>query len=186
MAVWPSRYIGVLDFGIFLCNTRFSDLADCSSGDSPESWGFGGTGKKSTDRKYFDYGVPFGKGDVIGVVIDLDALTISYTRNGQFLGVAFELPPRVRDTGLFPHVYVKNVDFQVNFKEETKWFAAPGTGLAFLGDADPAVRILNNSRTLPCDLVFTTKQAAMHRPFFGVLLSSELDGQSRGASIECF
>lgn len=109
------------------------------AGDSLESWGFGGTGKKSTNKKFLDYGGSFGDADVIGVVVDLDALTLAYTKNGQFLGTAFELPQRVRETGLFPHVYVKNFDFQVNFKEKTKWFAPPGEGIHFIGDAKEQV-----------------------------------------------
>ena len=104
------------------------------AGDSIESWGFGGTGKKSTNKKFLDYGIPFGDGDVIGVVIDLDALTLAYTKNGQFLGTAFELPQRVRETGLFPHIYVKNFDFTVNFKGDKPWFKPPGSGITFIGD----------------------------------------------------
>ncbi|KAL8426667.1 hypothetical protein Efla_005924 [Eimeria flavescens] len=109
-------------------------LTSLHLGESNESWGFGGTGKKSTNRKFLDYGQPFSDGDVIGVIVDLDALTLAYTKNGQFLGIAYELPQRVRDTGVFPHVYVKNFDFQVNFKEKTKWFAPPGAGISFMGD----------------------------------------------------
>lgn len=111
------------------------------AGDSVESWGFGGTGKKSTSGRFLDYGSPFGDGDVIGVVIDMDALTLAYTKNGQFLGVAFELPQRIRDTGLFPHVYVKNFDFQVNFKAKTKWFPPPGEEFAFVGDVKEQVSL---------------------------------------------
>ncbi|CDJ56856.1 SPRY domain-containing protein, putative [Eimeria maxima] len=114
------------------------DLPTASSGsptgDSAESWGFGGTGKKSTNRRYLDYGCSFGEGDVIGVAIDLDALTISFQKNTQYLGTAFELPPTVRETGLFPHIYVKNFDFTVNFCESTKYFNPPGPQFKFIGD----------------------------------------------------
>ncbi|KAL8446278.1 hypothetical protein Emag_004778 [Eimeria magna] len=109
-------------------------LTSLHLGESEESWGFGGTGKKSTARRFLDYGQSFGGQDVIGVIIDLDALTLAFTKNGQFLGIAYELPQRVRDTGLLPHIYVKNYNFQANFKENTKWFDPPGQGIRFIGD----------------------------------------------------
>lgn len=104
------------------------------SGDSAESWGFGGTGKKSTARKYLDYGTSFGEGDVIGVGIDLDNLSLSFKKNNEYLGAAFQLPAIVRETGLFPHIYVKNFDFEVNFRQSTKWFEPPGSEFRFVGD----------------------------------------------------
>ncbi|KAL8451881.1 hypothetical protein Emed_001761 [Eimeria media] len=116
-------------------------LTSLHLGESEESWGFGGTGKKSTSRRFSDYGQSFSGGDVIGVIIDFDALTLSFTKNGNFLGTAFELPQRVRETGLFPHIYVKNFDFQMNFKEKTKWFSPPGKGIKFIGDLKENVRL---------------------------------------------
>merc|ERR1719253_812083 len=62
-------------------------------GDTAEGWGWGGTGKKSTNNNFQDYGGSFGAGDVIGCIIDLEQMTISYTKNGQFMGVAFDNLP---------------------------------------------------------------------------------------------
>ncbi|CDJ41425.1 SPRY domain-containing protein, putative [Eimeria tenella] len=109
-------------------------LTSLHLGDSAESWGFGGTGKKSTARKYLDYGTSFGEGDVIGVGIDLDNLSLSFKKNNEYLGAAFQLPAIVRETGLFPHIYVKNFDFEVNFRQSTKWFEPPGSEFRFVGD----------------------------------------------------
>ena len=61
--------------------------------DSPEtsvgilqSFGYGGTGKKSNAGTFEDYGEPFGKGDVIGVCIDLEeSYSISFCKNGVSL-----------------------------------------------------------------------------------------------------
>ncbi|OEH80029.1 spry domain-containing protein [Cyclospora cayetanensis] len=118
-------------------------LTSLHLGDSAESWGFGGTGKKSTNRKFSDYGTSFTAGDVVGVVIDLDALSLSFTKNGQFLGGAFDLPRKVRETGLFPHVYVKNFDFEINFRQATKWTEPPGQGFKFLGDLKEEEMMVN-------------------------------------------
>eukprot|EP00920_Eleutheroschizon_duboscqi_P030094 GHVT01072990.1.p1 GENE.GHVT01072990.1~~GHVT01072990.1.p1 ORF type:complete len:785 (-),score=73.81 GHVT01072990.1:314-2668(-) len=99
-----------------ICRVGVSQpLSSLFLGDSAESWGWGGTGKKSTDGVYESYGSPFGLYDVIGVIVDLDNLILSFSRNGEFVGTAFELPPHVRETGLLPHILVKNVDFSVTF-----------------------------------------------------------------------
>lgn len=58
-------------------------------GTSKGGYGYGATGKKVTSNQFADYGVPFGAGDIIGCTLDLDAGTISFSRNGTDLGVAF-------------------------------------------------------------------------------------------------
>jgi hypothetical protein len=45
------------------------DLGTCRFG-----FGFGGTGKKSNNKQFDDYGGPFGKADVIGCHLDLENL----------------------------------------------------------------------------------------------------------------
>ena len=77
------------------------------------SYGFGGTGRFSTNCKFSPYGESFGKGDVILSMVDLEARppNISYAKNGRWLGVAIPLhrwPVGVRDKALFPHVLSKN------------------------------------------------------------------------------
>uniref|UniRef100_A0AAQ5ZKN7 SAP domain-containing protein n=1 Tax=Amphiprion ocellaris TaxID=80972 RepID=A0AAQ5ZKN7_AMPOC len=69
-------------------------LNHCSTqlGEEPFSFGFGGTGKKSVDCKFADYGEKFGENDVIGCYIDFDSgdeVEVGYSKNGVFLGVAF-------------------------------------------------------------------------------------------------
>ncbi|CBZ51182.1 putative SPRY domain-containing protein [Neospora caninum Liverpool] len=103
-------------------------------GESSDSWGYGGTAKKSFSRKFENYGEPYGVGDVIGTIIDLDNLKLSFTKNGKFLGAAYSLPARVRDSGLFPHFCLKNVDIEVNFSAASAWFAPPNSKIQFLGD----------------------------------------------------
>jgi len=105
-------------------------------GDTAEGWGWGGTGKKSHNNEYADYGGPFHAGDVIGCIIDMEQSTISFTKNGQFTGVAFDnIPPTASETGMFPHLLMKNVKCQVNFRRETKWFDPPGPQVKFFEEA---------------------------------------------------
>jgi hypothetical protein len=52
-------------------------FSDCSKG-----LGFGGTGKKSFNRRFDPYGEPFGRDDVIGCLLDLDAGEILFSKNG--------------------------------------------------------------------------------------------------------
>jgi len=70
------------------------------------SYGYGGTGKVSVNNKFFDYGEPYATGDIICCCIDLDATprAILFTKNGNYLGVAFRLGPETNGQTFFPHV----------------------------------------------------------------------------------
>lgn len=103
--------------------------------DTADSWGWGGTGKKSTNKEYTEYGGTFGVGDVIGVVMDADNLSISFTKNGRFMGIAFgNINPAVKTQGFFPHILVKNMSFEVNFNRAKAWFQPPAN-VFFLDEA---------------------------------------------------
>lgn len=98
------------------------DLGTCRMG-----FGFGGTGKKSNNRQFDDYGEAFGKSDVIGCLLDLQRLEVSFTKNGQNLGVAFRLPENLAKDTFYPAVVLKNAEMQFNFgKTDFKYF--PGNG----------------------------------------------------------
>jgi len=84
-----------------------------SAGEEPNSYGYGGTGRFSVNNRFTLYAEPFTKGDVIMVLLDLDARppTISYMKNGVWLGIATHLRGhRVgqASSALFPHVLSKN------------------------------------------------------------------------------
>jgi len=105
-------------------------------GDTAEGWGWGGTGKKSHNNEFKDYGGMFRAGDVIGCVVDMDQKTISFLKNGEFMGVAFDnIPPAAEQTGLFPHLLLKNVRCSVNFRRSSKWFDTPGPQVKFFEEA---------------------------------------------------
>mmetsp|Transcript_73787 Transcript_73787/g.153751 ORF Transcript_73787/g.153751 Transcript_73787/m.153751 type:complete len:825 (-) Transcript_73787:77-2551(-) len=77
---------------------------DLELGIEDRSFGFGSTGKKSRGRKFEDYGEPFQAGDIIGCLLDREKHTISFTKNGKDLGVAFTIPEEMRKVGLKPHI----------------------------------------------------------------------------------
>lgn len=62
-----------------LCRVGWSSaMATREVGVDKQSFGFGGTGKKSFSKQFDSYGEAFGLNDVIGCYLDLDNKTISY------------------------------------------------------------------------------------------------------------
>merc|ERR1719343_1410949 len=52
------------------------------------------------------------------------------------MGVAFDnIPPTANETGLFPHLLMKNVKCKMNFRRQDKWFDPPGPQVKFLEEA---------------------------------------------------
>jgi len=84
-------------------------------GTDKQTFGYGGTGKKSHNRIFEDYGESFGLNDAIGCLLDLDNRTISYTKNGQPLGEAFTLPTNLKGRPIHPAVVLKNAEIFLNF-----------------------------------------------------------------------
>lgn len=81
-----------------------------STGEDPDSYGYGGTGRFSNNNKFKMYSENFGAGDVITALVDFDAFppNISYMKNGRWLGVAAQLHGFQPGKALFPHVLLKN------------------------------------------------------------------------------
>jgi len=118
-------------------------LSSLFLGESAESYGWGGTGKKSNDKCFSPFGGPFGVGDVIGVIMDCDQRTVSFMKNGRFVGTAFTNVDRACQTiGMFPHIFCKNVRAEVNFSRQNAWFPAPD-GVHFLDEATSHTMVHN-------------------------------------------
>ncbi|XP_051934842.1 heterogeneous nuclear ribonucleoprotein U-like protein 1 [Hippocampus zosterae] len=106
-------------------------LNHCSTqlGEEPFSFGYGGTGKKSSDCKFADYGERFGENDVIGCYIDFDQgdeVEMGFSKNGVELGVAFKTTKEeLAGRALFPHVLVKNCAVEFNFGQKEPYFPPP-------------------------------------------------------------
>ncbi|XP_054167178.1 ATP-dependent RNA helicase Ddx1-like [Oppia nitens] len=91
--------------------------ANLELGCDQKSWGYGGTAKKSTAKNFENYGQTFGdKFDVIGNLIDLDRNTISFTKGGKDLGIAFRLSDQLTQQNVFfPAICIKNAGISIKF-----------------------------------------------------------------------
>jgi len=88
-------------------------------------FGYGGTAKKSHNKQFDSYGQTYGNGDYIGVLLDQQAGSIGYTKNGQEMGEAFAVPANMRGQALFPAVCLKNAELHLNFGSATFRHAPP-------------------------------------------------------------
>lgn len=75
-------------------------------------FGFGGTGKKSNNRQFDNYGEAFGKSDVITCLIDLDNGIVKFHKNGVDLGTAFTMNKQLLGNAFFPAVVLKVCEFR--------------------------------------------------------------------------
>uniref|UniRef100_A0A673WZ52 SAP domain-containing protein n=1 Tax=Salmo trutta TaxID=8032 RepID=A0A673WZ52_SALTR len=114
-------------------------LDSCSTqlGEEAFSFGYGGTGKKSSDCKFEDYGEKFGENDVIGCFIDFDAggekVEMAFSKNGVWLDVGFRASrEELAGRPLFPHVLVKNCAIEFNFGQKEEPFHPPPEGYIFI------------------------------------------------------
>ncbi|XP_030007346.1 heterogeneous nuclear ribonucleoprotein U-like protein 1 [Sphaeramia orbicularis] len=113
-------------------------LNHCSTqlGEEAFSFGYGGTGKKSCDCKFGDYGERFGENDVIGCYIDFDSsdeVEMGFTKNGVWLGVAFRTTKEaLAGRALFPHVLVKNCAVEFNFGQKREPYFPPPEGYSYI------------------------------------------------------
>lgn len=73
---------------------------------------------------------------MIGVLVDLTRMKLAFLRNGSMLGEAFSLPEAVRDTGVIPHVGLKNARLEIN-----------GTSKRAFHEFDSEIYILASSST---------------------------------------
>lgn len=78
-----------------------------TSGTDRNGFGYGGTGKKSTNKQFDNYGTSFTLGDTIGCLLDLDKGTMAFSKNGKILGKAFDIPQHIANAPLFPAVVLK-------------------------------------------------------------------------------
>ncbi|ETN69369.1 DEAD/DEAH box helicase [Necator americanus] len=101
-----------------LCRIGWSTLrASLDLGAEDESFGFGGTGMKSTQRKFEKYGESFTTGDVMGCYLDLDNGRIWWSKNGKEFEIAFRLDAKFSSphAALHPAVLVQNSSLELNF-----------------------------------------------------------------------
>ncbi|MFH4977914.1 hypothetical protein AB6A40_004623 [Gnathostoma spinigerum] len=103
-----------------LCRLGWSTSeASLDLGTDRFGFGYGGTGKKSNNRNFETYGTSFTLGDIIGCMIDFDTGFISFSKNGENLGVAFNIPSQLKNSPFFPAVVLKNAEMEFNFGEKS-------------------------------------------------------------------
>ncbi|XP_005092857.1 heterogeneous nuclear ribonucleoprotein U-like protein 1 [Aplysia californica] len=113
-------------------------------GEEALSFGYGGTGKASTECKFVDYGEAFGPGDVLTAYVDLDSdpVNISFSKNGTDLGTCFEVEKeKLGEQALFPHFMSKNTEFECNFGSLEEPFFALKEGYVFLEEVAAEERV---------------------------------------------
>ncbi|CAK0796045.1 unnamed protein product, partial [Prorocentrum cordatum] len=110
-------------------------FAKLELGIEDKSFGYGSTGKKSWNRKFEDYGEEFEEGDIIGCLLDREANTISYCKNGRDLGVAYKIPPDLLRIGLKPHICGKGFMAAATFDGPMEY---PVEGYTPIGAIDPS------------------------------------------------
>ncbi|KAF5296130.1 hypothetical protein FQR65_LT10300 [Abscondita terminalis] len=102
-----------------LCRVGWSTLqANLDLGTDRFGFGFGGTGKKSNNRQFDDYGEAFGKSDVISCLIDSDKGEVRFMKNGVDLGTAFTINKQLANSAFFPAVVLKNAEMAFNFGDK--------------------------------------------------------------------
>ena len=116
-----------------ICRVGMSSMAGhLELGRDSHGFGYGGTGKKSNNNTFEDYGGVYGDGDTVGCYVDWKARTISFSKNKTFLGVAFQIPESLVGSVLFPAVVLKGAEVTFNFgkngHDSFKSFIFPSPG----------------------------------------------------------
>ncbi|XP_037075202.1 ATP-dependent RNA helicase Ddx1-like [Pollicipes pollicipes] len=142
-----------------LCRVGWSTRqASLELGTDRGGYGFGGTGKKSNNRQFDDYGEPFGKDDVIGCFLDLDGLQIRFSKNGKDLGPAFDVTKQAASEGLFPAVVLKNAEMAFNFGD-APFKHPPGDGYQAVSAVPEQDTVANAASAAPASKRVYAKNA---------------------------
>uniref|UniRef100_A0A674C590 Heterogeneous nuclear ribonucleoprotein U-like protein 1 n=1 Tax=Salmo trutta TaxID=8032 RepID=A0A674C590_SALTR len=124
----PDPHVVRIGWSLDTCNTQL--------GEEQFSYGYGGTGKKSSNCKFEDYGEKFRENDVLGCYIDFDSgdeVEMAFSKNGKWLDVAFRVSrEELAKQPLFPHVLVKNCAIEFNFGQKEEPFFPLPEGYTFI------------------------------------------------------
>uniref|UniRef100_A0A673H7V0 SAP domain-containing protein n=1 Tax=Sinocyclocheilus rhinocerous TaxID=307959 RepID=A0A673H7V0_9TELE len=126
----PDPHVVRIGWSLDSCNTQL--------GEEPFSFGYGGTGKKSSNCKFEDYGEKFSENDIIGCYIDFESseeVEMAFSKNGKCLGPCFRVSrEELAGRALFPHVLVKNCAVEFNFGQREEAFFPQPEGFTFIHD----------------------------------------------------
>lgn len=134
-----------------LCRVGWSTTkAKLDLGTDRFGYGFGGTGKKSNNRQFDDYGEAYGMHDVIGCCLDFDNNEISFYKNGISLGSAFLIDGNMHNETFYPAVVLKNAEMSFNFGVTSFKHTVP-KGFIAISKAD-SNKIVKNPLSTPDSL----------------------------------
>ncbi|XP_066593768.1 ATP-dependent RNA helicase Ddx1 [Prorops nasuta] len=134
----------VVDEG--LCRVGWStSQASLDLGTDRFGYGYGGTGKKSNNRQFEDYGESFGMNDVIGCWLDFDMREICFSKNGDLLGEAFRLNDRET---FYPAVAMKNAEISFNFGAQPFKYPPPTDGGYIAISSAPKENVRSNPKNI--------------------------------------
>lgn len=122
-----------------LCRVGWATLSgSLKIGTDFESFGYGGTGKKSFGKKFDDYGTSFTTNDVLGCFLDLDELKIWWSKNGVQFPVAYQIDKKFKTaaTCLYPAILCQNSGLGVNFGGSAAFKYPPGTQYVAVAQAE--------------------------------------------------
>ncbi|KAL1274579.1 hypothetical protein QQF64_027393 [Cirrhinus molitorella] len=126
----PDPHVVRIGWSLDTCNTQL--------GEEPFSFGYGGTGKKSSNCKFEDYGEKFSENDIIGCYIDFEGteeVEMGFSKNGKSLGPCFHVSrEELAGRALYPHVLVKNCAVEFNFGQREEPFFPQPEGFTFIQD----------------------------------------------------
>ncbi|GLG94622.1 ATP-dependent RNA helicase Ddx1 [Gryllus bimaculatus] len=151
-------------------------------GSDHKSYGYDNAGRVSTIGEIVDYGKMFSTGHVVGAYMDAaeDVVTLSFTLNGEDMGVAYQIPQsEIQKEPLFPHILTKNISYECNFGSEKPWFPLK-EGYTFVAHVNKVYRIAGPRRPKSqseCELMDPERKAIIlsRTKLLGKLLGIAMD-----------
>ncbi|VDP43690.1 unnamed protein product, partial [Soboliphyme baturini] len=100
-------------------------------GERAGSFAYCSNGKIATKNFFTAWGPDFWPNDVVACLIDYEQRTLSMMKNGECIGVAFQLDKKQDAPVLFPCITTKNVRFEVNFGQMVSLMLSSGLYFGF-------------------------------------------------------
>ncbi len=128
------------EMGIGIMDSSVGSQGSFQFGRDPKEYAYRGDGSKITNYVATAYGLSFGVGDVIGVLIDIPAtlsegIKLSFAKNGSVQGVAYTITNITNSIAVGCRFYTPTASITYNFGDITSSFDYPIEGYnTYLGD----------------------------------------------------